>query len=61
VSGVFSIVVHGDYLNSFKNGYCNMSILFLSGVRLSPVGTAATTGLFYRTQVIDDRDCGVIG
>jgi hypothetical protein len=33
----------------------------LSGVRLSPLGTAATTGLFYQPQMIDDGDCGAIG
>jgi hypothetical protein len=31
------------------------------GVRLSPLGTVATTGLLYQPQVIDDGDCGVIG
>jgi hypothetical protein len=30
-------------------------------VRLSPLGTAATTGLLYQPQMIDDGDCGVIG
>jgi hypothetical protein len=33
----------------------------LSGVRLSPLGTAATTGLLYQPQMIDDGDCGAIG
>jgi hypothetical protein len=32
-----------------------------NGVRLSPLGTAATTGLFYEPQMIDDGDCGAIG
>jgi hypothetical protein len=31
----------------------------LSGVRLSPLGTAATTGLLYQHWMIDD--CGAIG
>jgi hypothetical protein len=31
-------------------------IIILSGVRLSPLGTAATTGLLYQTQMIDDGD-----
>jgi hypothetical protein len=35
--------------------------IILSGVRLSPLGTAATTGLLYRPQMIDDGDCGEIG
>jgi hypothetical protein len=33
----------------------------LSGMRLSPLGTAATTGLFYQLQMIDNGDCGEIG
>jgi hypothetical protein len=36
-------------------------ILLLSGVRLSQFGTAATTGLLYQPQTIDDGDCGAIG
>jgi hypothetical protein len=35
--------------------------IVVSGVRLSPLGTAATTGLLYQPQVIDDGDCGEIG
>jgi hypothetical protein len=34
-------------------------IIILSGVRLSPLGTAATTGLLYQPQMI--HDCGGIG
>jgi hypothetical protein len=33
----------------------------VSEVRLSPLGTAATTGLLYQPQKIDDGDCGEIG
>jgi hypothetical protein len=36
-------------------------IIFFSGVRLSPLGTAATTGLLYQRRMIDDGDCGAIG
>jgi hypothetical protein len=38
-------------------------IIILSGVRLivSPLGTAATTGLLYQPQMIDDDDRGAIG
>jgi hypothetical protein len=36
------------------------NIISLSGVRLSPFGTAATTGLLYQPQIIDDADCGAI-
>jgi hypothetical protein len=32
-----------------------------SRVRLSPFGTAATTGLLYKPQIIDVGDCGEIG
>jgi hypothetical protein len=41
-----------------------LRILFffiLSGVRLSPLGTAAATGLMYQPQMLDDGDCGAIG
>jgi hypothetical protein len=30
-------------------------------VRLSPLGNAATTGLLYQPQMINDGDCGAIG
>jgi hypothetical protein len=33
-------------------------IIIISGVRLSPLGTAATTGLLYKPQMIGDGDCG---
>jgi hypothetical protein len=36
-------------------------IILLSGVRLSPLGSAATTGLLYQPQMIHDGDCGAIG
>jgi hypothetical protein len=35
--------------------------IIVSGVRLSPLGTAATTGLLYESQMINDGDCGEIG
>jgi hypothetical protein len=34
---------------------------FISGVGLSPLGTAATSGLLYKPQMIDEGDCGAIG
>jgi hypothetical protein len=34
---------------------------FISGVRLSPLGTAATSGLLYQPHMIDDGDCGAVG
>jgi hypothetical protein len=38
--------------------YFTLSIfsIILSGVRLSPLGTAPTTGLLYQSQMIDDGD-----
>jgi hypothetical protein len=36
------------------------SFIILSGVRLSPLGTAATTGLLYQPKMIDDGDFGAI-
>jgi hypothetical protein len=35
--------------------------IIVSGVGLSPLGTAATTGLLYQPQMRDDGDCGEIG
>jgi hypothetical protein len=32
------------------------TFIILSGVRLSPLGTAATTGVLYQPQMIDDGD-----
>jgi hypothetical protein len=34
---------------------------YFSGMRLSPLGTVATTGLFYQPKMIDDGDCGAVG
>jgi hypothetical protein len=36
-------------------------IILHSGVRLSPLGTAATAGLLYQPQMIDYGDCGTTG
>jgi hypothetical protein len=36
-------------------------IIIITGVRLSPLGTAATTGLLYQPQMIDVGDYGAIG
>jgi hypothetical protein len=39
-----------------------LCIIILSGMRLivSPLGTAATTGLLYQPQMICDGDCGAV-
>jgi hypothetical protein len=42
---------------------CRFIIIFiniLNGVKLSPLRTAATTGLLYQPHVIDNGDCGAI-
>jgi hypothetical protein len=39
----------------------NFIIIIISGVRLSPLGTAATTGLLYQPHMIDDGDYGAVG
>jgi hypothetical protein len=44
-----------------RHGWLSAIFLIIIGVRLSPLGTAATTGLLYRSQIIDDGDCGKIG
>jgi hypothetical protein len=36
-------------------------LIILMGVRLNPLGTAATTGVLYQPQMIGDGDCGAIG
>jgi hypothetical protein len=36
-------------------------IFFLSGLGLSPLGTAANSGLLYEHQMIDEGDCGAGG
>jgi hypothetical protein len=36
-------------------------VFFLSGVGLSPLGTAATSGLLYQPQMIDEGDCETTG
>jgi hypothetical protein len=36
-------------------------MFFFSGVGLSRLGTAATSGLLYKPQMIDEGDCGAIG
>jgi hypothetical protein len=55
-------VTCGD--SAFVCTHCALPPLFffiLSGVRLIPFGTAATTGLLYQPQMIDEGDCGAIG
>jgi hypothetical protein len=37
------------------------NIIIIIGVRLSPLGTAATIGLLYQLRLIHEGDCGAIG
>jgi hypothetical protein len=48
-------VLDEDYCY-LQHGVCDVG----SGVRLSPLGAAATTGLLYQPQMIDDGDYGAI-
>jgi hypothetical protein len=41
--------------------YYYFYFIIISGVGLSPLGTAATSGLLYKLQMIDEGDCGAIG
>jgi hypothetical protein len=41
--------------------YQDKFYIIISGVGLSPLGTAATCGLLYKPQMIDEGDCGAIG
>jgi hypothetical protein len=47
-----------QYITTFTRSL--FVIIILSGVRLSPLGTAATNGLLYQPQILDDGDCGAI-
>jgi hypothetical protein len=49
-------------MSSVTPGKCrNITTIFFSGVGLSPLGTAATSGLLYKLQMINEGDCGAIG
>jgi hypothetical protein len=43
-------------MNSWKNYF-----FIISGVGLSPLGTAAPSGLLYKPQMRDEGDCGASG
>jgi hypothetical protein len=44
----------------YRDSFTYFFIIY-SGVKLSPLGTAVTTGLLYQPQMIDVGDCGEIG
>jgi hypothetical protein len=41
--------------------YKGQFLIIFSGVGLSPLDTATTSGLLYKPQMIDEGDCGAIG
>jgi hypothetical protein len=49
-----------NYMRYGARGRFARVFFIVSGVRLSPPGTAATTGLLYHPQMIDDGECGEI-
>jgi hypothetical protein len=52
------------YDNSYsRTNFEKRGIIFsiFMGATLSPLGTAATTGLLYQPQIINDGECGAIG
>jgi hypothetical protein len=51
---------YSSSLRAQATEFCFVSVI-LSGLRLSPLGTAATAGLLYQPQMIDDCDYGAIG
>jgi hypothetical protein len=56
--------VHTRADNMASPNFQSIAVIFfiiVSGVRLSPLGTAATAGLLYQPQTMDDGDCGEIG
>jgi hypothetical protein len=44
-----------------KNARKTSLFFIISGVGLSPLGTAVTSGLLYKPQMIDEGDCGAVG
>jgi hypothetical protein len=50
-----------DQRNSSEGSFIYCLFFILSGVRLSPLGTAGTIGLLYQPQMIDNGDCGATG
>jgi hypothetical protein len=55
-------LLHRPTLNLHcNNDHLLFFIIIISGVGLSPLGTAATSGLLYKPQIIDEENCGAIG
>jgi hypothetical protein len=49
-----------DLLFSVRGTMC-VCLSVPHGMRLSPLGSAATTGLLYQPQMIHDDECGPVG
>jgi hypothetical protein len=45
----------------FTSDRVKLFFIIISGVGLGSLGTAATSGLLYKPQMIDEGDCGAIG
>jgi hypothetical protein len=58
LSRIYEVNVEENPLRRDKWKYI-IIIIILSGLRLSPLGSAAITGLLYQLQMIDGGNCGV--
>jgi hypothetical protein len=59
VSWLFNDVLNIESIK--RRWFIIIIIIIISGVGPSPLGTAATSGLLYNPQMIDEGDCGAIG
>jgi hypothetical protein len=48
-------------LVAFSHSLKEIIFFIIGGVGLSPLGTAVTSGLLYKLQMIDEGDCGATG
>jgi hypothetical protein len=57
-----NLLPSGESFKKFFDQFEQVTDFFIiSGVGLSPLGTAATSGLLYKPQMTDEGDCGAIG
>jgi hypothetical protein len=56
---LLGIIIPKIFVGEYKL-YEVFIVIILSGVRLSLLDTAATIGLLYQPQMIDDGDCGAL-
>jgi hypothetical protein len=57
---IFFFATKQSFVHNLTN-YRPIIFFIISGVGLSPLGTAATSGLLYKPQMVDEGDCGAIG